>query len=252
MTRSRGNGEGNATTVRRYEKKLIFEQYPLASSSEEVKAVQVLLVDDYPLFRQGLRALLEANDTVEVVGEAGDGFEAVALTRKMTPDVVIMDINMPGHDGLEATRQIKEYFPKVKVIILSRYADHIYVDQALKSGALGYVHKDTVYDELLFAIDTVKKDKSYLSPIVFQPVINGYMQSTPSTHAMAVYSKLTAREKEVFKVIVKGSSRKVIAETLSISPKTVDKHRGNLMEKLNLRKEAEIVQFARLIGLMES
>jgi len=213
--------------------------------------VRVLLVDDHPLFRQGLQALLETNDTVEVVGEAGDGFEAVVLARKMTPDVVIMDINMPGHDGLEATRQIKECFPEVKVIILSRYAEQIYVNQALKSGALGYVHKDAVYDELLFAINTVKKDKPYLSPTVLQPVVNGYMQSTPSSQAMAVYNKLTAREKEVFKLIVKGRSRKIIAETLSISPKTVDRHRSNLMEKLNVRKEAEIVQFTKLIGLME-
>ena len=213
--------------------------------------MRVLLVDDHPLFRQGLQALLETNDTVEVVGEAGDGFEAVVLARKMTPDVVIMDINMPGHDGLEATRQIKECFPEVKVIILSRYAEQIYVNQALKSGALGYVHKDAVYDELLFAINTVKKDKPSLSPAVLQPVVNGYMQSTPSSQAMAVYNKLTAREKEVFKLIVKGRSRKIIAETLSISPKTVDRHRSNLMEKLNVRKEAEIVQFTKLIGLME-
>ena len=213
--------------------------------------MRVLLVDDHPLFRQGLQALLETNDTVEVVGEAGDGFEAVVLARKMTPDVVIMDINMPGHDGLEATRQIKECFPEVKVIILSRYAEQIYVNQALKSGALGYVHKDAVYDELLFAINTVKKDKPYLSPTVLQPVVNGYMQSTPSSQTMAVYNKLTAREKEVFKLIVKGRSRKIIAETLSISPKTVDRHRSNLMEKLNVRKEAEIVQFTKLIGLME-
>ncbi len=135
--------------------------------------MRVLLVDDHPLFRKGLRALLEANSAVEVVGEAGDGAEAVALTREMTPDVVIMDITMPGHDGLEATRRIKEYFPEVKVIILSMHADHIYVDQALKSGALGYVHKDAVYDELFYAIDAVKKGKLYLSPTVLQPIVNG-------------------------------------------------------------------------------
>jgi DNA-binding NarL/FixJ family response regulator len=216
-----------------------------------VKAVRVLLVDDHPLFRQGLRALLEANSAVEVVGEAGDGAEAVALTGERSPDVVIMDISMPGHDGLDATRQIKEYFAEVKVIILSMHADHIYVDQALKSGALGYVHKDAVYDELFFAIDAVLKDKPYLSPTVLQPIVNGYMQLTPATHAMVVYNKLTAREKEVFKLMVKGRSRKVLAETLSISPKTVDRHRCNLMEKLNLRKEAEILQFAKLIGLSE-
>jgi DNA-binding NarL/FixJ family response regulator len=116
-----------------------------------VKSVRVLLVDDHPLFRQGLRALLEANSAVEVVGEASDGSEAVALTKR-SPDVVIMDISMPGYCGLEATRQIKEYFPEVKVLILSMHADSIYVDQALKSGASGYVHKDAAFDELLLAL----------------------------------------------------------------------------------------------------
>lgn len=211
--------------------------------------MRVLLVDDHPLFRQGLRALLESNDAIEVVGEAGDGSEAVALTQKMTPDIVIMDISMTEYSGLEATKLIKEYLPEIKVIILSRHDDNIYVVEALKAGASGYLHKDTVYDELLVAMDAVIKDKPYLSPTVLRPVVNGYMQSTPTTHAMAVYNKLTAREKEVFRLMVKGRSRKVIAETLNISPKTVDRHRSNLTEKLKLRGEVEIVQFARLIGL---
>lgn len=213
--------------------------------------MKVLLVDDHPLFRQGLRALLEANDSIKVVGEACDGSEAVELTKTMTPDVVIMDISMPGYCGLEATRQIKEYFPGTKVLILSRHADSIYVDQALKSGASGYVHKDAAFDELLIALDAIKKDRPYLSPAVLQTVFNSYLQSTPATTAIATYDKLTDREREVFNLLIKGCSRSVMAETLNISPKTVDRHKANLLDKLKLRKETEILQFANLIGLNE-
>lgn len=213
--------------------------------------MRVLLVDDHPLFRQGLRALLKENDSIKVVGEASDGSEAVELTKKVTPDVVIMDISMPGYSGLEATRQIKEYFPGTKVLILSRHSDSIYVDQALKSGASGYVHKDAAFDELLIALDALKKDRPYLSPAVLQAVFNSYLQSTPATSAIATYEKLTDREKEVFNLLIKGCSRSVIADTLNISPKTVDRHKANLLDKLKLRKETEILQFAKLIGLNE-
>ena len=214
--------------------------------------MRVLLVDDHPLFRQGLRALLEAKDFIEVVGEANDGAEAVNLTERMAPDVVIMDISMPGYCGLDATKQIKEHYPKTKVIILSGHADNIYVDQALKAGASGYVHKDAVYDELAIALDAVSKDRPYLSPTVLQPVIKSYLHTTPAAGAMSIYNKLTSREKEVFGLIVNGRSRNVIAETLHISPKTVDRHRSNLLEKLSLRKEGEIMEFARLVGLTDS
>ncbi len=214
--------------------------------------MRVVLVDDHPLFRQGLRALLEANNSIKVVGEASDGSEAVTLTKKMAPDVVIMDITMPGYNGLDATRQIKEHFPDTKVIILSRHADSIYVDQALKAGASGYVHKDAAYDELAIALEAIKKDRPYLSPAVLQPVFNSYLQSTPAAGAMALYNKLTAREKEVFNLLAKGCSRSIMAETLNISPKTVDRHRSNLLSKLKMRKDAEILEFSRLIGLIET
>jgi two-component system, NarL family, response regulator NreC len=214
--------------------------------------MRILLVDDHPLFRQGLRALLEEKDTIEVVGEANDGAEAVDLTIKLAPDVVIMDISMPGYCGLDATKQIKEHYPNTKVIILSGHSDNIYVNQALKAGASGYVHKDAVYDELAIALDAVKKDRPYLSPTVLQPLVTSYINASPAAGAMNVYNKLTAREKEVFSLIVKDRSRNAIAETLHISPKTVDRHRSNLLEKLNLRKEGEILEFARLVGLTGS
>ena len=213
--------------------------------------MRVLLADDHPLFRQGLRALLEAKDAIEVVGEASDGSEAVNLAKQMTPDVVIMDISMPDYCGLDATKQIKEILPETKVIILSGHADNIYVDQALKAGASGYVHKDAVYDELAIALDAVKKDRPYLSPTVLQPVVTSYINASPAAGAMSIYNKLTAREKEVFGLMVKGRSRSVIAQTLHISPKTVDRHKSNLLEKLNLQKELELLEFARLVGLAD-
>ncbi len=218
-----------------------------------MKPLRVLIVDDHPLFRQGLRDLLEASDAVEIIGEAGDGSAAVELALKLVPDLVFMDIALPGgYGGLEATRRIKEALPEVKVIMLSRHAENIYVEQSIMTGALGYVHKDAVYDELLIAMEAAKKNKPYLSPTVLQPVVNGYMQSTPTTQALTLFSTLTPREKEVFKLMVKGRSRKIIAETLNISPKTVDRHRINLSEKLSLYKEIDYVKFAKQIGLVES
>ena len=218
-----------------------------------VKTLRILIVDNHPLFRRGLRDLLEENGYVDIVGEASDGSEAVDLALQMVPDLVFMDIALSGgYGGLEATRRIKESLPEIKVIMLSRHAENIYVEQAIKSGALGYVHKDAVYDELLIAIEAAKKGKPYLSPTVLQPFVNGYMQSTPATQVLILYNTLTPREKEVFKLMAKGRSRKVIAETLNISPKTVDRHRINLSEKLDLHKEIEYAKFARLIGLVDS
>ena len=213
--------------------------------------MKVLLVDDHPLFRQGLRALLENDGSYQVVGEAADGAEAVDMTAELKPNVIIMDITMPGYCGLEATRQIKETFPEAKVLMLSRHDDNVYVDQALKSGASGYVHKDAAYDELMIALEAVKKGRHYLSPAVLEPVVVGYMRSTPATGARAEYDKLTEREKEVFALMAQGRGRGFIAGSLNISPKTVDRHRSNLLKKLMIKTEAEIQEFAGLIGLIE-
>jgi len=214
--------------------------------------MRLLLVDNHPLFRQGLKALLENEADIEVVGEANDGEEAVTMTGELNPDLVIMDISMPGYSGLEATRQIKEYYSDTKVLILSVHNDNTYVDQALKAGASGYVHKDAVYEELSFALDAVKKEMPYLSPSVLQPVIKSYINASPASGAMALYEKLTDREKDVLNLMIKGRSRNVIAKTLSISPKTVDRHRSNLLKKLSISKESELMEFARLAGLTGS
>jgi len=210
--------------------------------------MRVLLVDDHAIFRQGLRALLETKDSnAEVVGEAEDGLEALALTAKKAPDLVVMDIYMPKLSGLQATKQIRERFPKTKVIILSSYADKVYVKEALKFGALGFVIKDAVFEELKVALNAVKNNKIYLSPGLLEPIVTHYMESPPVSKALKAYNNLTIREREIFKLFSQNCSRKEIAQSLQISPKTVDTHRFNLLQKLNINSETEIIEFAKIL-----
>jgi DNA-binding NarL/FixJ family response regulator len=210
--------------------------------------MRILLVDDHAIFRQGLRALLETKDSiVEIVGEAGDGLEALALIAEKAPDVVVMDIYMPKLNGLEATKQIQERFPKTKVIILSSYTDKVYVKEALKFGALGFVIKDAVFDELIVALNAVKNNKIYLSPLVLEPFVTHYMESPPVSKALNAYNNLTIRERQIFKLFTQNCSRKEIAQSLRISPKTVDTHRFNLLLKLNLNSETELIEYAKII-----
>jgi DNA-binding NarL/FixJ family response regulator len=210
--------------------------------------MRILLVDDHAIFRQGLRALLEDKDSIiEIVGEAGDGLEALDLIAEKSPDVVIMDIYMPKLNGLEATKQIQERFPKTKVIVLSSYADKVYVKEALKFGALGFVIKDTVFDELKVALNAVKNNKIYLSPGVLEPFVTHYMESPPVSKTLNAYNNLTVREQQIFKLFSHNCSRKEIAQSLRISPKTVDTHRFNLLQKLNLNSETELIEFAKIL-----
>jgi len=210
--------------------------------------VRILLVDDHAIFRLGLRALLETEESIaEIVGEAGDGLEALALIAEKAPDVVVMDIYMPKLNGLEATKEIQERFPKTKVVILSSYADKVYVKEALKFGALGFVIKDAVFDELKVALNAVKNNKIYLSPGVLEPFVTHYMESPPVSNALNSYNNLTIREQQIFNLFSHNCSRKEIAQSLRISPKTVDTHRFNLLQKLNLKSETELIEFAKII-----
>lgn len=211
--------------------------------------MRVLLVDDHAIFRLGLRTLLETEGSLaEIVGEAGDGLEALALIAEKVPDVVLMDICMPKQNGLETTKQIQEHFPKTKVIILSGYADKAYVNKALKFGALGFVIKDAVFDELRVALNAAKKNKIYLSPGLVEPFVTHYMESPPVSNELTLYNSLTAREQQIFKCLSQNMSRKEIAQSLRVSPKTVDTHRFNLLRKLNLKRETELIDFVTLIS----
>ena len=213
--------------------------------------MRVLLADDHAVVRQGLRALLEEQAGVTVVGEAGDGREAVRLAETLRPDVVVMDIGMSGLNGLEATEQIRTRVPGVSVVILSMHSDPALVRRALQIGASGYVLKESVYDELRLAIEASQQGRIYLSPTVTEAVVEGYLEGTKPSEAHRALEQLTPREREVLQLLAEGHSRQEMAAILNISPKTVSRHRENLLDKLGLRSDAELVQFAleaKLIG----
>lgn len=211
--------------------------------------MRLVIADDHAIFRQGLRSLLEKDDSVMVVGEAEDGIMALSMAEELTPDIIIMDIAMPVLSGLEATCKIKEKYSNIKIIILSMHTDDIYVHQALKNGAEGYVLKDAAYEELKLAIEAVSEGKPYLSPAVLQSVVDEYLQSIPAPEVMTALEELTAREKEVLQLFAKGCTRQEIAEQLYISPKTVDRHRSNIKEKLRDWDEKEILQLGGFTSL---
>jgi DNA-binding NarL/FixJ family response regulator len=213
-------------------------------------ATRVMLADDHKMIRDGLRALLEKQGNVEIVGEAADGQSAVQLARKLSPDVVVIDIGMPDLNGIEATRQISALKCKPKVIGLSMHADRRYVAQMLKAGASGYILKDNAFEELSKAIQTVMKGHSYLSPQVAGTVVNEFKRTAKDDDGSA-FSLLTKREREVLQQIAEGCSTKEIAGALSVSVKTIETHRRQIMEKLDLHSVAELTKYAVKEGLTD-
>ncbi|MBL7064930.1 MAG: response regulator transcription factor [Anaerolineae bacterium] len=212
-------------------------------------AIRVLLADDHTLVRQGLRVLLESKPRFTVVGEADDGREALQLVEKLHPDVVVMDIGMPGMNGLEATAQITGQESDTKVVILSMYTDEIYVHQSLRVGASAYVLKRAVYNELQLAIEAAHRGEKYLSPGISNAIVDTYLRAAPVDDRQRTYELLTSRQREVLQLIAEGRTRQEISEILCISPKTVARHRENLMAKLGFQDEVELVKFALRIGL---
>jgi len=214
--------------------------------------VEVLLVDDHAVVRQGLRALLEAEGDIAVVGEAEDGREAVALAKKTLPDVVLMDVAMPGLNGLEATRQIVRNVPSAKVLVLTSYGNDDYVAQMLQAGAVGYLVKQTAAADLLKAVRRVRTGQTYFSPTISARLRRGgHEPSTPQKPARQGPS-LTSREAEVLQLIAEGFANKQIAAELSISIKTVEKHRQQAMNKLNIHDVASLTRYAIAKGWVES
>jgi two-component system response regulator NreC len=202
----------------------------------------VLLVDDHRILREGIRSILEGHEDIQVVGEAGDGRQAVSLVGELNPDVVLMDIAMPLLNGLEATRQIKRDHPEVKVLILSVHDEEEYIRQALSAGAMGYLLKYTSTSELLSAIRTVYQGEAVLSPAITTLVIEDYLRWADIKQASS--DKLTPREREVLQLIAEGYTNKEIAEILQISVKTVMAHRSNLMGKLDLHSRGDLIKYA--------
>lgn len=214
--------------------------------------ITILLADDHPLVRSGLIKLFEPYKEFSIIGEANDGEEAVALTLKLHPEVVVLDVSMPKLNGIEATKQIKEKSPSTKVLILTMYDNEEYVYQIFRSGASGYVLKNSTREQLANAIRTVARGEKFFSPEVSEIMIHAYLkrtgqQTTSSTHSNENNSlPLTKREKEILLLIGEGLNNSQIAERLFISTRTVDTHRTNIMQKLDIHDASKLVRFAIL------
>ncbi len=205
--------------------------------------IRVLLSDDHRILREGIRALIEDQEDMQVVGESEDGLETVKKVAKLQPDVVVMDIAMPLLNGLEATRQIRRDFPQVKVLILTMHDNEEYIRQVLAAGALGYVLKDAAARDLLGAIRTVNQGEAVLSPAITRLVIEDYLR-WGDIRPEDTTDGLTAREREVLQLIAEGYTNKEIAGIMSLSVKTVQSHRTNLMNKLDLHDRGELIKYA--------
>ena len=212
--------------------------------------IRVLLADDHSVVRQGLRVWLERSGTVQVVGEASDGREAVTLTEKTNPDVVVMDIAMPLLNGIDAAAQITRRNPDTKVIILSMHADESYILRALAAGAKGYLLKESTETDVLPAVRSVRDGKPYFTPSIARVLLEDYMRMMKQNNVQDSYDLLTEREKEVLQLLAHGKQNKEVAQVLNLSPHTVDSHRTNLMQKLDLHNTAEIVLYAVRKGII--
>jgi len=210
----------------------------------------ILLADDHRLVREGLRKLIEEREDLRVVAEATTGQEAIELCDRLQPDVVLMDISMPGLSGIDATRRICKTNPGTRVLILSMHDNQGYVEEVLRSGASGYVLKDSAASDLLQAIDAVRRGDSFLSPTVTQQVVEAIAR--PGDRPLAAASHLTDREREVLTLIAEGLSSKEIAQKLGVSLKTIESHRANLMDKLDIHKVSGLVRFAIRAGLVSA
>ena len=212
--------------------------------------LSIVLADDHTILREGLRALLTADASFEIVGEARDGREAVRCVEKLGPDLLLIDLSMPRMSGMDAIREIKKRYPETKIIALTVHKTEEYLLSTLQAGADGFVLKDATHAELILAINNVMGGKSYLSPGVSEKVIEGYLEGKKSNRSLSSWESLSQREREVLKLIAEGYKNKEIAGDLCISLKTVEKHRANLMKKLDLHNAAALTVYAVDKGLV--
>ncbi len=211
---------------------------------------RILLVDDHQIMREGLMSLMANEPDLEVVGDASDGRQAVQLAKRLKPDLVVMDISMPGLSGIEATRQILEELDRARVLALSMHADPRFVAGALEAGAHGYMIKDCTSQELLECIRTVAGGGTYLSPQVAEVVVKGFVRRLGEETGTPPASVLTPREREVLQLLVEGHAAKAIAERIHLGVKTVETHRRNIMEKLGLKSMVDLIKYAMREGVV--
>ena len=212
--------------------------------------INVILADDHPIVRQGLRAVLEAEGVIIVVGEAADGLDAVEIAERMKPDVMVIDIMMPGIIGLEAVRQIHQRSPRTRCVVLSMHANDAYVLEALRNGAIGYVLKGADSTEMVSAVRKASRGERYLSPEIASDSVEALLIKAQAGRVNDVYETLTTREREVFQLAAKGLANIAIAERLFISARTVEIHRANLLKKIGLKTQTDLVRFALKRGML--
>ena len=211
---------------------------------------RVLLADDHRLMRSGLRLVIERHPEFTVVGEADDGRQAVAKAESLKPDVIVMDIGMPNLNGIEAARQITQEHPEIAIVMLSMHSDEGYVLRALKAGARAYLLKDSAEEDLARAIEAVRDGKSFFSPAVSRVLLQDYMRKLQRAGAEDSYDLLSPREREILQLVAEGKSSKEIAVLLNLSAYTVETHRSNFMQKLNLKGIPELILYAVRKGLI--
>ncbi|TET81574.1 response regulator transcription factor [candidate division TA06 bacterium] len=216
-----------------------------------MKKVRTFLAEDHTIVRKAIRALLEKEAGIEVVGEASTGFETVSQCEVLKPDVVLMDISMPDMNGVEATRQIIKTSPKTKVVVLSVHKEQQYIFPALRAGARGYVLKDDIVEDLLVAINVVAKGNSFFSPTIQDHLLRDYIRTGEDAQQVLKPDPLTPREKQILQLIAEEHTNKRIAAKLNISLKTVQAHRTNIMEKLDIHSAAGLTKYAIATGLIE-
>jgi two-component system, NarL family, response regulator NreC len=210
----------------------------------------IVIAEDHTILREGLRALISSDPGFEVVAEAGDGHEAIQLVEKLKPNLVLTDLSMPRMNGMEAIREIRRLSPQTKIVVLTVHKTEEYILATFKAGANGYVLKDATHDELMAALNQVLMGKRYISPGISEKVIEGYLDGRKTIKSKTSWETLTHREREILKLIAEGYRNKEIAEYLCISVKTIEKHRANLMEKLDLHNVQALTALAFETGLV--
>jgi DNA-binding NarL/FixJ family response regulator len=213
----------------------------------------IIIIDDHPLFREGLKTIISRDDRFKVVGEAGSGHEGLEMTKRLKPNLVIVDISLPDQSGIQLTRELRQLLSETKILIVSMHSKIDYIAEAFQAGATGYVVKESASERLLQGLKSVAKGDYYLDSSVSHAVVENLMKSPLKAAKItdADYATLTPREQEVMRFLAEGLSSKAVAEKLFISPKTVENHRANIMNKLGLHSTIELVRYAAKLGLID-
>ncbi|QGY39790.1 response regulator [Pseudodesulfovibrio cashew] len=215
--------------------------------------MELMIVDDHPLFREGLKTIVNRNRNYSVVAEAGNGKDGVALARELRPDIMLVDISMPGKNGIQVIRDLRQFLPETRFIIISMHSEADYIVEAFRAGATGYMIKESAAENLIKGLDTVARGEMFLDSALSQEVVFKLLQAKDDAGESRKdpYSTLTPREQEVMRMLAEGLTSKEVAAQLFISPKTVENHRTNLMKKLGLHSTVELIRYSARLGLID-